>query len=98
MTDKGFAKPIADLHIRKDVYCGHASRERIDHFFPDTDLNVKSVAIIKLSYCDAEQKQIDMGYLALASEDKGRFAPHMATDFLQRFGALLSARLAVFYN
>jgi len=33
----------------------------------------------------------------LASDNKERFAPHMGTDFLSRFGALLSARLAVFY-
>ncbi len=98
VTDSSFAKPIADLHVHKMVYCGHASQERIDHFFPDTQLNVKSVAIIKLSHSDDINREVNMGYLALASEDKARFAPHMATDFLQRFGALLSARLAVFYN
>lgn len=37
------------------------------------------------------------GYLAMASSDRERFAPHMGTDFLSRFASLLSARLAVFY-
>jgi uncharacterized protein YigA (DUF484 family) len=98
LTDNGFSTAVADLHTRKAVYCGHASQERIERFFPATTLNVKSVAIIKLSHHSAGTDVVDMGYLALASEDKSRFAPHMATDFLQRFGALLSARLAVFYN
>lgn len=98
VTDAGFSSTVGDLHIRKDVYCGHATEERIERFFPATSLNVKSVAIIKLSHTTPDQRVVDMGYLALASEDKSRFAPHMATDFLQRFGALLSARLAVFYN
>ena len=55
------------------------------------------MAIIRLSRSVARQT-IEMGYIALASENRKRFAPHMATDFLQRFGALLSARLAVFYD
>ncbi len=42
-------------------------------------------------------KVSEFGYLALASTDRERFAPHMGTDFLSRFGSLLSARLAVFY-
>ncbi len=44
-----------------------------------------------------DEKITEFGYLALASTDRERFAPHMGTDFLARFGALLSARLAVFY-
>ena len=40
----------------------------------------------------------EFGYLAMASSNRERFAPHMGTDFLSRFGSLLSARLAVFYR
>jgi len=39
----------------------------------------------------------EFGYLSMASANRDRFAPHMGTDFLSRFGSLLSARLAVFY-
>jgi len=42
-------------------------------------------------------KSKEFGYLAMASTNRERFAPHMGTDFLGRFGSLLSARLAVFY-
>lgn len=42
-------------------------------------------------------KATAFGYLALASADRSRFAPHMGTDFLSRFGSLLSARMAAFY-
>ncbi len=95
--EPAFARSLRDMHTRRSVYCGHASAHRIRQFFPDTRLSVKSVAIIRLSQTVCN-KTIDMGYIALASESKTRFAPHMGTDFLQRFGELLSARLAVFYD
>lgn len=100
IADAGFTAAVGDLHNRKPVYCGHASKERVQRFFPGTTLDVKSVAIIKLTAVPVSNGMAGtgMGYLALASADKSRFAPHMATDFLQRFGALLSARLAVFYS
>lgn len=46
---------------------------------------------------NSKNKTKEFGYLALASTNRERFAPHMGTDFLSRFGSLLSARLAVFY-
>lgn len=92
-----FARALRELHTRRPVYCGHASAERIEQFFPATPLAIKSMAIIRLSRNVARQT-IQIGYIALASENQQRFAPHMGTDFLQRFGALLSARLAVFYD
>lgn len=97
LQDPGFSRSVRELHTRRPVYCGHASAERIEQFFPDTDLSVKSVAIIRLSQVISRQA-LEIGYIALASESKKRFAPHMGTDFLKRFGALLSARLAVFYD
>lgn len=97
LQDAVFARSLRDLHIRRSVYCGHASAARIRQFFPDTKLSINSVAIIRLCDCTSAANT-DMGYIALASESKSRFAPHMGTDFLQRFGALLSARLAVFYD
>ncbi|MEM7256109.1 MAG: DUF484 family protein [Pseudomonadota bacterium] len=93
----GYAS-LADLHVNKSVYCGPASTRRINQFFPDTGIHIRSIAIIKLQTVTATNGSDNIGYLALASNDKSRFAPHMATDFLQRFGELLSARLAVFYN
>lgn len=97
LQDPAFTASQRDLHSRRPVYCGHASAERIRQFFPHTTLAVKSVAIIRLSQT-VSRSSVDIGYVALASESKSRFAPHMGTDFLQRFGALLSARLAVFYD
>lgn len=97
LEDIQFARSMRDLHTRRPVYCGHASAERIGQFFSDTDIAVRSVAIIRLSQITHKQT-IEMGYLALASESKSRFAPHMGTDFLARFGSLLSARIAVFYD
>ena len=97
IQDSSFARALRELHSRRPVYCGHASAERIEQFFPETPLTVKSMAIIQLNRTVARQN-IQIGYIALASENKKRFAPHMGTDFLQRFGALLSARLAVFYD
>ncbi len=97
LQDPVFSRSLRELHTRRPVYCGHASAERIEQFFPDTELAVKSVAIIRLSKV-AGRQSLEIGYLALGSESKKRFAPHMGTDFLKRFGALLSARLAVFYD
>ncbi len=92
-----FARSLRELHTRRPVYCGHASAHRIQQFFPNSDLQIRSIAVIRLSQI-AYSETVEMGYLALASESKKRFAPHMGTEFLNRFGALLSARLAVFYN
>ncbi len=86
---------LADCHVRSSVYCGPATPARIARFFNDAQTDIRSVAIIRLQHRGSNAP--DIGYLALASDDKKRFAPHMATDFLQRFGELLSARLAVFY-
>ncbi|OED39132.1 hypothetical protein AB833_16460 [Chromatiales bacterium (ex Bugula neritina AB1)] len=97
LQDVRFARSVRDLHTRRPVYCGHASPERIRLFFANTDLTVLSVAIIQLSQKTGTQT-VEMGYLALASESKSRFAPHMGTEFLARFGSLLSARIAVFYD
>ena len=97
LADAGFSRSLRELHTRRPVYCGHATAERIEQFFPETELTVKSIAIIRLSQVVGRQS-LEIGYIALASESKNRFAPHMGTDFLQRFGALLSARLAVFYD
>lgn len=97
MQELAFARSLRELHTRRQVYCGHASSQRIEQFFPNSDLTIRSTAIIRLSQI-TQGRTIEMGYLALASESKTRFAPHMGTDFLARFGALLSARLAVFYS
>lgn len=93
----GYAS-LEDLHVKKSVYCGPASTRRINQFFPQTRIDIRSLAIIKLQSTSTDAGVQNIGYLALASNDKSRFAPHMATDFLQRFGELLSARLAVFYS
>ena len=70
---------------------------RLRQFFPRTVLDVRSASVIRLSH-KSPTSSVDIGYLALASENRSRFAPHMGTEFLQRFGSLLSARLAVFYD
>lgn len=98
VAEAGSCASLAELHTRKSVYCGPATPARIAQFFPDSTLDIRSVAIIKLQTVGNEnQSSPQIGYLALASDEKSRFAPHMATDFLRRFGELLSARLAVFY-
>ena len=98
VAEAGRYASLEELHVRKSVYCGPATPARIAQFFPDSVIDIKSVAIIKLQKSTGSAGVTpEIGYLALASEDKSRFAPHMATDFLQRFGELLSARLAVFY-
>jgi len=98
---------MADLHTTRTVYCGYPLAQRVERFFPNATETIKSMAIIKLadSGCvesiDPKQrsgaKRAEYGFLALASGKEERFAPHMGTEFLRRFGSLLSARLAEFY-
>jgi len=106
LADKELCTSMSDLHSRRSVYCGYPISNRVEQFFPKQRNDIKSIAIIRLantgtvqSINDTERYQgvSEFGYLALASDNKERFAPHMGTDFLSRFGALLSARLAVFY-
>lgn len=92
LVDADFGRSIRGLHKRRPVYCGFASGERQQHFFPDATLNIQSLAVLQLI------RGREFGYLAIGSQQKTRFAPHKGTDFLIRFGALLSARLAVFYD
>lgn len=97
LADSGFARSVASLHTRRPVYCGHMTAPRVRQFFPGTVLDIRSASVIRLSHTTATTS-VDIGYLALASENRSRFAPHMGTEFLARFGSLLSARLAVFYD
>jgi len=113
LADEIACASMADLHARKSVYCGYPISNRVEQFFPQCVSEVKSIAIIRLAdatcvrsingdYRNAGtgkpfKQSKDFGYLAMASTDRKRFAPHMGTDFLNRFGSLLSARLAVFY-
>jgi len=97
LADSGFAQKAAGLHTRRPVYCGYMTAPRLRQFFPGTLLDVRSASVIRLSHT-SPTASVDIGYLALASENRSRFAPHMGTEFLGRFGALLSARLAVFYD
>ena len=83
---------LKDEHSSKLVYCGFATAARTARFFPGSESQINSLAVVNLTHDE------DIGYLALGSVDKNRFAPHMGTDFLTRFGALLSARLAIFYS
>jgi len=93
LVDSELCNSMSDLHSRRSVYCGYPISNR-------------SIAIIQLANTASVQSITESekfrsvgayGYLALASDSKERFAPHMGTEFLSRFGALLSARLAVFY-
>ncbi len=93
LVDSDFGRAVNGLHNRRPVYCGYATRDRRRHFFADTELDVQSLAVLRLNGGGQ-----DFGYLAIGSQEKTRFAPHKGTDFLLRFGSLLSARLAVFYD
>ena len=97
LADSGFARSAATLHTRRPVYCGYMTAPRLEQFFPGTLLDVRSASVIRLTHT-TPTSTVDIGYLALASENRSRFAPHMGTEFLGRFGSLLSARLAVFYD
>lgn len=113
LVDDKLCSSMGDLHTRRSVYCGYPITNRVEQFFPQNAAEVKSIAIIQLAdatsvqpiSCDYRSAQSgnvlnktkEFGYLALASTTRERFAPHMGTDFLSRFGSLLSARLAVFY-
>ena len=113
LVDDQMCKSMTDLHSRKPVYCGYPISSRVEQFFPGSGNEVKSIAIIKLAEATSVQsiksnyrnagtgktfsQAREFGYLAMASNNKERFAPHMGTDFLSRLGSLLSARLAVFY-
>jgi len=92
LIEEGYRIAMPDQRATKTVYCGPASPERVARFFADVDAEIRSLAIIKL------YRSQDFGYLALGSETRERFAPHMGTEFLARFGLLVSARLAVFYD
>ena len=119
LVDDKLCASMGDLHTRRSVYCGYPITNRVEQFFPESAVAVRSIAIIRLAdetsiqpisgasgnkgnYRNAANGQTissnkEFGYLALASCNRERFAPHMGTDFLSRFGSLLSARLAVFY-
>lgn len=106
LVDSELCNSMSDLHSRRSVYCGYPISNRVEQFFPEHSENIKSIAIIQLANTASVQSITESekfrsvstyGYLALASDNKERFAPHMGTEFLSRFGALLSARLAVFY-
>jgi uncharacterized protein YigA (DUF484 family) len=97
LADAGFARSVAALHTRRPVYCGYMSAPRLRQFFPGTVLDIRSASVIRLVH-ETPVSSVDIGYLALASENRSRFAPHMGTEFLARFGSLLSARLAVFFD
>lgn len=99
VVESGMFESLAGMNTRKNVYCGPITQEKRAELFPSTTLDIQSVAVIRLqSEILALGRTVEIGYLALASDDKHRFAPHMGTDFLRRFGELLSARLAVFYG
>ncbi len=119
LVDEKLCASMGDLHTRRSVYCGYPITNRVEQFFPDSAVAVKSIAIIRLADATSVQpingvsagkgnyrnaangklinRSKEFGYLAMASSNRERFAPHMGTDFLSRFGSLLSARLAVFY-
>ena len=107
LIDEKKCASLSGLHNTHPVYCGYPVSSRVNQFFPNSDGAIKSIAIIRLGSTatvrpiNSDQQSSagtgDYGYLALASTNRERFAPHMGTDFLTRFGALLSARLAVFY-
>lgn len=113
LVDSHLCQSMSDLHTRRSVYCGYPVSNRVEQFFPESGNVVKSIAIIRLADATSVQsinsnyrhaatgkmfeQSKEFGYLAMASSNRERFAPHMGTDFLSRFGSLLSARLAVFY-
>ena len=107
LADASVCSSMNDLHLRRSVYCGYPISNRVEQFFPGNASQVKSIAIIRLvaseasnseaGNSEAEDSVTEFGYLALASDNKKRFAPHLGSDFLARLGSLLSARLAVFY-
>lgn len=113
LVDEQLCESMSDLHTRKSVYCGYPISSRVEQFFPDSGNEVKSIAIIRLADASSVHpiksqyrhaatgkpfaQSKGFGYLSMASTTRERFAPNMGTDFLCRFGALLSARLAVFY-
>ncbi len=113
LVDDQMCQSMGDLHTRRSVYCGYPISNRVDQFFPDRGHEVRSIAIIQLADASSVQpikssyrnagtgkafsQPKGFGYLAVASSNRERFAPHMGTDFLSRLGSLLSARLAVFY-
>lgn len=113
LVDDQLCASMADLHTRRSVYCGYPISNRVEQFFPASGNEVKSIAIIRLADASSVQsiksnyrhavtgktfeQSKEFGYLAMASTNRDRFTPQMGTDFLTRFGSLLSARLAVFY-
>ncbi len=113
LVDDQLCESMADLHTRRSVYCGYPVSNRVEQFFPDSGNEIKSIAIIRLADASSVQpiksnyrhavtgkpfaESKGFGYLAMASTTRERFSPSMGTDFLSRFGALLSARLAAFY-
>lgn len=71
-------------------YCGPNSGLESVRWLPDA-ASVQSMAVIALRAGAAPQA---FGALVLASSDRERFQPDMATDFLQRIGELASAALS----
>lgn len=66
-------------------YCGKSPEVATDDWFLEP---AASIALIPLR--DAQ----NIGFLALASEDKNRFYAEMGTDFLSKIGDILSAALS----
>jgi len=96
VADTELFTSLGEMNQQGAVYCGYPIAHRVEHFFPEKTDEIRSFALVQLNY-EEESSDFTMGYLALASHNKSRFGPQMGTDFLSRFGSLLSARLAVFY-
>lgn len=71
-------------------YCGPNTGLEAARWLPDAG-TVQSMAVIALRAGAAPEA---FGALVLASSDRERFGPDMATDFLQRIGELASAALS----
>lgn len=71
-------------------YCGPNTGLEAARWLPDT-ASVQSMAVVALRAGAAPEA---FGALVLASSDRERFAPDLATDFLQRIGELASAALS----
>jgi len=81
-------KPFGTFLTGNGPRCGQVRDAQLEYLFRDDAGEVGSVALIPLG------SKANLGFLAIASNDKDRFHPGMSIDFLARVGDLIAAALS----
>lgn len=80
-------QPFGTFLASMSPRCGQVRDSQMEFLFRDDASEIGSVALIPL------EAKSEIGFLAIGSNDAGRFHPGMSIDFLARVGDLVAAAL-----